>query len=71
MSNKNNNKKDCCGGHVGTKCQCGSFEDGTLTREEQETLELIRLVLSQGRRKELAKQKLYDDMLADADVTNI
>ena len=68
---KDHNKKDCCGGHVGTDCQCGFPAEGILSKDEQEAMDLLRIILAQGQRRKQAKQNLYDEMLADADLTNI
>lgn len=68
---KENNKKDCCGGHVGTNCQCSFIAEKILSEGEQEAMDLLRIILAQGEHKKKSKQRLYDELLADADLTNI
>lgn len=72
---KNKNKhshihESCCGGH-GSHCACEARARGVITDEAQLTLQLVNLIMAQGKKTSQKEKILYNDLMADADLTNI
>lgn len=61
----------CCGGNNQQHCACSAHAAGHVTKDEADMLRLINVIMEQGKKTSEKNERLYSDMMNDADLTNL